>query len=113
MNIFYILNMVDFAERLVLVSVLFLNFLKIRNMDKELIKSITYLKFNEIRRSLNWVMVSAPLFLIVSILEYPEFEVIYGDELVHLVQDILLIFFNIGVIYFLIVVYKQLNFPRK
>ena len=113
MDIFYTLNIIDFAERLALVSMLFLNFFKIRKMDNEIIKSITYLKFNDIRMALNWVMVSAPLFLIVSILEYPGFVDFYGIELVHLVQDIFLIFFQIGVIYFLFVVYRALNLPRK
>lgn len=113
MDIFYTLNLIDFAGRIILVSMLFLIFLRIHKMDIELIKSITYLNFNKVRNALNYVLILSPFFLAASILEYPEIRSIYGEESVHMIQDLLLLFFQIGVIYFLVVVHKTLKIPGQ
>lgn len=109
----YLLNILDFLERIILVVILFIIFFKIRKMDKEILKSVTYLRFDRIRNALNFVMILSPFFLAASVLEYPGFLQIYGEEQVHFIQDIMLIFFQTGVIYFLAVVYKTLNLLRR
>ena len=109
----YLLNILDFLERIILVGMMFSIFIKLRKMDKEILKSIIYLQFNTIRNALNFVMILSPFFLAASVLEYPGFVRIYGEEQVHFIQDIMLIFFQTGVIYFLAVVYKALNLLRN
>lgn len=109
----YLLNILDFLERVILVGLLLLIFLKIRNMDNAILKSLTYLRFDKIRSALNFVMILSPFFLAASILEYPGFVLIYGEDQVHFIQDILLVFFQTGVIYFLLVVFRALNLLRK
>jgi len=112
MDIFYSLNLIDFAVRIALVGMVLLIFLKLHKMDNEIIKSIIYLNFNKVRNALNYVVISSPFFLAASLLEYPGFRSIFGEEIVHLIQDLSLLFFQIGVIYFLVVVYETLNIPR-
>jgi len=108
----YLLNILDFLERITLVVIMFLIFFKIRRMDKEILKSVTYLRFDTIRNALNFVMILSPFFLAASVLEYPGFVLSYGEEQVHFIQDIMLIFFQTGVIYFFAIVYKALNLLR-
>jgi len=108
----YLLNILDFLERITLVVIMFLIFFKIRRMDKEILKSVTYLRFDTIRNALNFVMILSPFFLAASVLEYPGFAQRYGEEQVHFIQDIMLIFFQTGVIYFFAIVYKALNLLR-
>jgi len=112
MNFFYILNLIDFVIRILMVCILFLIFLKLHKIDNEIIKSIAYLKFDSVRRAINYVLITSPFFVAASVLEYPGFRSLYGEELVHFMQDIFLICFQIGIIYFLVVVYKALNLPR-
>jgi len=109
----YLLNILDFLERLIIVGLMLLIFLRIRNMDKTILKSLTYLRFDKIRGALNFVMISSPFFLAASVLEYPGFVQIYGQDYVHFIQDVFLIFFQIGVIYFLAVVLRAINLMRK
>ena len=104
----YLLNILDFLERIILVGMMFSIFFKIRRMDKEILKSVTYLRFDTIRNALNFVIILSPFFLAASVLEYPGFVQSYGEEQVHFIQDIMLIFFQTGVIYFFAIVYKAL-----
>lgn len=112
MNVFYILNLIDFVVRILMVCILFLIFLKLHKIDNEIIKSIAYLKFDSVLRAINYVVIASPFFMAASVLEYPGFRSLYGEDLVHFMQDIFLVFFQIGVIYFLAVAYKALNLPR-
>jgi uncharacterized membrane protein len=112
MDVFYALNLIDFGTRVSLVSVLFLIFLKLQKMDKDIVRSKIFLKYDKLRGALRYILILSPLFLLASLLEYPEFRSVYGEESVHSVQDIFLLFFQIGVIYFLAVVYKAINMPR-
>jgi hypothetical protein len=48
----YLLNILDFLERLIIVGLMLLIFLRIRNMDKTILKSLTYLRFDKIRSNL-------------------------------------------------------------
>ena len=105
----YILNILDFLTRIILVSIMFLIFFKLRKMDKEIFKSLIYLRFDKIRSALNIVMISSPFFLAASVLEYPGFVQIYGESQIHFIQDILLIFFQTVVIYFLVIGYRAMN----
>lgn len=109
----YLLNILDFLERLILVNVMFLIFLKLRNTDKEILKSLAYLRFDKIRGALNVVIILSPFFLGASVLEYPGFDRIYSESQIHFFQDILLLFFQAGVIYFLAVVYRAMNLLRN
>lgn len=113
MDIFYTLNIIDFITRISLVGIFFLIFIKLQRIDKDIIKSRIFLKYEELIAALRYVLILAPLFIIASVLEYPEFRFIYGEEVVHLIQDLLLLFFQIGIIYFLVVVYKVLNLPGR
>ena len=81
-------------------------------MDNEILKSLAYLRFDKIKGALNFVIILSPFFLAASVLEYPEFNQIYGEVHIHLYQDILLILFQTGVIYFLVIVYRAMNLPR-
>jgi len=108
----YLLNILDFLERIILVGIMFFIFSRLRKMDKEILKSVIYLRFDTIRNALNFVMILSPFFLAASVLEYPGFVQSYGKEQIHFIQDIMLIFFQTGVIYFLAVVYKTLNLLR-
>lgn len=101
----------DFTGRIVLVGLLLLIFMKLRSMDSEIIKSVIYLKFNRVRRAFYFVLLFSPFFLAASLLEYPDFVYIYGEEKIHFLQDTLLFFFQIGVIYFLAVAYRALDLP--
>lgn len=112
MDVYYILNLIDFVVRVILVSMLFMIYFKFSKMDNELLKSIAYLNFSKVRSSLNYVLVLSPLFLAASILEYPEFRFLYGEGFMHFIQDILLSLFQIAVIYFLLIVYRVSNLPR-
>lgn len=112
MDIFYILNLIDFVGRAVLVSMLFMIYWRFSKIDNEILRSITYLNFGKIRSSLNCLMIVAPLFLVASVFEYPEFRFLYGDKFIHFIQDILMTLFQITVIYFLLVVYRASNLPR-
>jgi len=109
----YLLNILDFLERIVLVGIMFFIFFRLRKMDKEILKSVTYLRFDTIRNALNFVIILSPFFLAASVLEYPGFVQSYGEEQVHFIQDIMLIFFQTGVIYFFAIVYKALNLLRN
>lgn len=112
MDIFYILNLIDFVGRAILVSMLFMIYFRFSKIDTEILRSITYLNFSKIRNSLNYVLTLSPFFLTASVLEYPEFRFLYGDKFIHLIQDILLTLFQITVIYFLLIVYRASNLPR-
>lgn len=112
MNIFYAFNLIDFILRLAIVGQVFLIFLNIRRIDINLLKSLTYLKFNTIRKASKYVLFSSPFFLIASLLEYPGFRFIYGEDSIHLVQDMSLFIFQISVIYFLTIVHKALKLPE-
>lgn len=112
MDVFYILNLIDVVERTILVSLLFMIYFKFNNMENEILRSVTYLNFSKIRNSLNYVLILSPFFLGASILEYPEFHSLYGDNFAHFIQDILLSMFQFTVIYFLVVVYRVSNLPR-
>ena len=105
----YILNILDFLARIILVSIMFLIFFKLRKMDKEVLKSFIYLRFDKIRSAMNIVMISTPFFLAASVLEYPGFVQMYGESRIHFIQDILLILFQTAVIYFLVIVYRAMN----
>ncbi len=105
----YLLNILDFLARIILVSIMFLIFFKLRKMDKEILKSLIYLRFDKIRGAMNYVVISTPFFLAASVLEYPGFVQIYGESRIHFIQDIFLIFFQTGVIYFLVIVYRAMN----
>ncbi len=113
MDIFYVFNLIDFSLRLFIVGLIFVIYQKLRKMDTDLLRSITYLKFDQMKSAFNYILLLSPFFLIASFLEYPEFDSIYGDEVVHLIQDLMLFIFQTGVIYFLTIVYKVLNFPEK
>lgn len=112
MNVFYIMNLIDFVGRAILVSMLFLIYFRFSRMENEILRSIVYLNFSKVRSSLNYVLILSPLFLASSVLEYPEFRFLYGDGVVHFIQDILLSVFQIIVIYFLVIVYRASNLPR-
>ena len=109
----YLLNILDFLERLILVTLILFIFLKLRNTDKEILKSLTYLRFERIRAALNYVMILSPFFLAASVLEYPGFDQVYSEVQIHFYQDILLLFFQAGVIYFLAVVYRAMSLLRN
>ncbi len=112
MDIFYIFHTIDTLLRIFIVVQVFLIYLKLRIIDKDFLRSITYLNFDLLKSAFNNILILSPFFLIASFLEYPEFDKIYGDEIVHLLQDSLLFVFQIGVIYFLAIVHKVLNFPE-
>ncbi len=112
MDVFYTVNLIDFVGRAILVSMLFMIYFRFSKMDNEILRSITYLNFSKVRCSLNYVLIFSPFFLAASVLEYPEFRSLYGEEFVHFIQDILLSLFQIAVIYFLMVVYRVSNLPR-
>jgi len=112
MNIFYAFNLMDFIFRLAIVGLIFIIFLNIRRIDINLLKSLTYLKFNTIRKASKYVLFSSPFFLVASLLEYPELRFVYGEDPIHLVQDTSLFIFQISVIYFLTVVHKALKLPE-
>lgn len=112
MNLLYAFNLIDFILRLAIVGLIFLIFLNIRRTDINLLKSLTYLKFNIIRKASKYVLFSSPFFLAASLLEYPEFRFVYGEDSIHLAQDIFLFIFQISVIYFLAIVHKALKLPE-
>ena len=112
MNIFYAFNLMDFILRMIIVGFILLIFVDIRRKDIDLLKSITYLKFNRIRSASNYVILSSPFFLVASFLEYPGLRFAYGEDTVHLLQDVSLLLFQICVIYFLAVVHKALKSPE-
>ncbi len=113
MDLFYTFNIIDFLIRLFIVGQIFLIYLKLRTIDRDFLRSITYLNFDLLKSGFNYILYLSPFFLIASILEYPEFDKIYGVEMVHIIQDSMLFIFQIGVIYFLTIVHKVLNFPEK
>lgn len=92
-------------------GLLFLIYVKLLKKDKDVIRSRIFLKYEELRSALGYVLVLSPLFLIASVFEHPFFRFTYGEESVHLVQDIFLIVFQTGITYFLAIVYKTLKMP--
>lgn len=111
MDIFYALNIADFATRVSVVGLLFLIYVKLLKKDKDIIRSRIFLKYEELRSALGYVLILSPLFLVASVLEHPLFRFTYGEESVHLVQDIFLIVFQVSITYFLAIVYKTLKMP--
>lgn len=112
MDFYYTFNIIDFILRLFIVGQIILIYLNIRKIHEDFLRSITYLRFERIKSAFNYVIILSPFFLIASILEYPEFNLIYGDEVIHLIQDSMLFIFQIGVIYFFTIVNKVINFSE-
>lgn len=113
MDLFYILNLLDFSMRLIIVSMLLLISLKIKKMDKDVMRSVAYLRHDDIRNAFSYIFFFTPFFLISSILEHPLFHDNYPEEFIHLIQDLSLFFFQAVVIYFLTIIYNILTQRTK
>lgn len=111
MNLFYIFNLIDVVLRTLMVFILAYIGLRIRNMDTDVVKSRIFLRYDTLKSAFNLVLLLSPFFLVSAFLEYPDLKMYYGEEIVHLTQDIFLLIFQTGVIYLLVVLYKTINRP--
>ena len=112
MNLYYIFSITDAALRTVIVFILVYIGLRIRNTDTDIVKSMIFLRYDVLKSAFNLVLLLSPFFLVSAFLEYPDLKTYYGDEIVHLTQDIFLLIFHTGIIYLLVVLYKTLNRPE-
>lgn len=112
MNLFYIFNITDAVLRTATVFILVYIGLRIRNMDTDVVKSRIFLKYDTLKSAFNLVLLLSPFFLVSAFLEYPYLKMYYGEEMIHLTQDIFLLIFQTGVIYLLVVSHSALNRPE-
>jgi hypothetical protein len=110
---YYIFNIIDTILRMAIVFLLFYIGFRFRSMDTDVIKSRIFLKYDKLNSALNIILLVSPLFLLSAFLEYPGLKTYYDEDTIHLIQDICLVIFQPGVIYFLYVLSKSLNRPEQ